>query len=32
MEGLTMHAILTTAPTTPEQTRVVLACVLELDP
>ena len=32
MEGLTMHAILTTAPPTPEVTRTVLARVLELTP
>lgn len=32
MEGLTMHAILTTAPPTREETRTVLARVLEVAP
>jgi DNA-binding transcriptional regulator YbjK len=32
MEGLTMHAILTTAPPTREETRAVLARVLEVTP
>ena len=32
MEGLTMHAIFSTAPPTPQMTRAVLARVLELEP
>ena len=32
MEGLTMHAIFSTAPPSPQQTRAVLARVLELAP
>ena len=32
MEGLTMHAIFSTTPPSPEKTRAVLARVLELEP